>query len=92
MDPSIKNIVEYNAVIGLLTKYLANDVSHIRLYLDSYLVVHQLNQVYTIWNPPIIRTFRRVHLLERYFEQVSYHHIPRHLNTVADSLENFVLD
>ena len=25
-------------------------------------------------------------------EQISYHHILRHLNTVADSLANFVLD
>ena len=36
------NILEYHAVIGLLTKSLANDMSQNRVYLDSELVLHQL--------------------------------------------------
>ena len=30
-----KNLVEYHAMIGLLTEALANDVGQIRVYLDS---------------------------------------------------------
>ena len=41
--PSTKNLVEYQAMIGLLTESLANDVREIRVYLDSELVVQQLN-------------------------------------------------
>ena len=92
LGPSTNNITEYHAVIGLLTKSLANDVREIRVYLDSELVVHQLNQFYTIHNPILLHTFRRVRILERYFEQVSYQHIQRQLNVVANSLENFILD
>ena len=48
LGPTTNNISEYHAVIGLLTEDLANDVSQIRVYLDSGLVVHQLNRAYTI--------------------------------------------
>ena len=34
------NLAEYHAVIGLLTEYLTSNVSQIRVYLDSELVVH----------------------------------------------------
>ena len=92
LGPSTNNLAEYQAVVGLLTEALANDVRGIWVYLDSELVVQQLNQVYTIRNPLLLHTFRRVCFLERYFEQVTYQHIPRHLNVVADSLANYVLD
>ena len=81
------NLAEYRVVIGLLTESLANDIRQIRVYLDLELVVHQLNRINTVCNP-----FRRVRILERYFEWVSYQHITIHLNIVADSLANFVLD
>ena len=92
LGPSTNNLTEYHAVIGLLMKPLTNDVREIRVYLDSELVVHQLNQVYTIRNPLPLRTLRRVRILERSFEQVSYQNISIHLNVVADSLANFFLD
>ena len=48
LGPSTNNLAEYQAVIGLLMEALANDVREIRVYLDSELVVQQLNRVYTI--------------------------------------------
>ena len=48
LSPSTNNPTEYQAMIVLLTEALANDVREIRVYLDSKLVVHQLNRVYTI--------------------------------------------
>ena len=91
MGPHMNNLVEYQAVVGLLTEALAFDVREIRVYLDSELVFQQLNRVYTIRNPSLLRTFQRFRLIERSFEQVTYEHISRHLNAVADSLANYVL-
>ena len=91
LGPSTNNLEEYQAVVGLLTEALDFDVREIRVYLDSELVVQQLNRVYTIRNPMLLHTFWRVRLLERYFEQVTYQHILRHLNAMADSLANYVL-
>ena len=48
LGPSTNNLAEYHAVIGLLTEDLASDVSEIRSYLDSELVVQQLNRVYNV--------------------------------------------
>ena len=92
LGPSTNKLAEYQVVVALLTEALANDVREIRVCLDSELVVQQLNQVYTIRNPLLLHTFQRVRLLERSFEQVTYQHIPRHLNAVVDSLANYVLD
>ena len=39
LGPSTNNVAEYQAVIGLLTKALVNDVRKIRVYLDFELVV-----------------------------------------------------
>ena len=64
---STNNLVEYHAVIGLMIEALANDVREIKVYLDSELVVQQLDRVYTIRNPMLLHTFRRVRLLERSF-------------------------
>ena len=57
LAPSTSNLAEYQAMVRLLTEALANDVREIRVYLDSELVVQQLNQVYTIRNPLLLRTF-----------------------------------
>ena len=43
LGPSTNNLVEYHAMIGLLTEALANEGREIRVYLDSELIVQQLN-------------------------------------------------
>ena len=57
LGPSTNNLAKYHAVIGLLMEALDSDVREIRVYLDSKLVVQQLNQVYIIRNPLLLRTF-----------------------------------
>ena len=54
LGPSTNNLANYQAVIRFLTEALDNDVREIRVYLDSELVVQQLNQVYTIRNPMLL--------------------------------------
>ena len=48
LGPTTNNIEDYHALNGLLTKSIANDVIYIRVYLDSELIIHQLNRVYSI--------------------------------------------
>ena len=48
LGPTTNNLEDYHALNGLLTKSIANDVSYIRVYLDSELIIHQLNRVYSI--------------------------------------------
>ena len=92
IGPATNNMVEYRAVIGLLTEAASQDVRNLVVLMDSQLVVCHLNHVYTIRNHVLLLLFRRVPLLERSFETITYRHIPREHNVVADSLANYILD
>jgi ribonuclease HI len=48
LGPTTNNMVEYHAVIGLLTQASSLGISRIIVNLDSQLVVYQLNQIYAI--------------------------------------------
>jgi hypothetical protein len=85
-------MVEYQVVIGILTKASSLAIFRIIINLDSQLVVCHLNRVYAIRNPIILYLHLRVLHLERMFEFIEYRHIPRELNTILDSLENYILD
>ena len=90
--PTTNNIIEYEVVISLLTEAASQDVRDLVVLMDSQLVVCHLNHVYTIRNPMLFRLFWRVCLLERSFGTITYRHIPREHNVVADSLANYFLD
>ena len=86
------NMAEYHAVIGLLTQAFSLGISGIIIYLDSQLVVYQLNCIYAIRSPILLRLHLQVRRLERMFDYIEYRHIPRELNSVSDSLANYIMD
>jgi ribonuclease HI len=88
----INNILEYSAVIGLLTDAISFGICHLIVRLDSQLMVMQLRNIYSLRIPTLLRVYLRIHLLERNFDYIEYQHIPRYLNTLTDALENYVLD
>jgi ribonuclease HI len=92
LGPATNNVAEYHVVIGLLTEASSLGISQLIINLDSQLVVHQLNRIYTICNPVFLRLFLRVHCLERSFDFIEYRHISRELNTITYSLANYMLD
>ena len=92
IGPATNKIAEYEVVTGLLTETASQDVRDLVVLMDSQLVVCHLNHVYTIRNLVLLHLFWRVHLLERSFETITYRHIPRKHNVVADSLANYILD
>jgi len=55
-------------------------------------VVSQLNRVYQVRDPVLLRKVLRVRLWERHFEFITYIHIPREFNSLADSLANSVIE
>jgi ribonuclease HI len=85
-------MVEYHAVIRLLTQASSLGISRIIVYLDSQLVVCQLNRIYTIRSPILLHLHLQVRRLERMFDYIEYRHFPRELNSVSDSLANYIMD
>jgi ribonuclease HI len=85
------NVVEYNTMIEFLHDALLHGISHLQFYLDVELVVSQLNGFYRVYDPTLHRRFLRVHLLECFFDYITYIHVPRRLNQITDTLANQVL-
>jgi ribonuclease HI len=92
LGPATNNMAEYHAVIRLLTQASSLGISRIIIYLDSQLVVYQLNRIYAIRSPILLRLHLQVRRLERMFDYIEYRHIPRELNSVSDSLANYIMD
>jgi len=89
---STNNIVEYNALVELLSDAISLGICQIIITLDSQLVVLQIKNVYIVRNPTIHRIFLRVCLLEIHFDYIQYQHNSRNFNTLIDSLANYVLN
>jgi len=92
LGPTTNNVAEYQAAIGLMTEALSSGILQLIIYLDSQLVVSQLNGIYSIHDPMLLRSFQRIRLLGRSFTYICFCYIPKQFNSVADSLANFMLD
>jgi ribonuclease HI len=92
LEPSTNNVVEYSVVIELLCDTISHGVQYLKVCLDSQLVVCQLNNSYRVRYPTLLQRFLWVRLLERYFDFLTYSHIPRISNQVFDAYANYILD
>ena len=70
--PSSNNVTEYSVMIELLRDAISHGIRSLEVHLELQLVVSQLNGVYRIRDPTLLRRFLRVRLLERKFETVTY--------------------
>ena len=92
LQPSSNNVAEYSAIIELLRDAISHGILSLEVYLDSELIVSQLNGLYHVRDLMLLRRFLCVRLLERQFDNITYIHVPRINNQVADSYANYVLD
>ena len=92
MWPYSNNVVEYSVVIMLLRDAISHGILSLEVCLDLELVVSQLNGLYHVRDLMLLRRFLCVILLERQFDNITYIHIPRINNQVANSYANYVLD
>lgn len=88
------NFAEYTALIESLNYCVNNNlnIEDIEYYLDSQLVVNQLNGIYRVKDENIKKLFITVQTLLKTFKQISFSHIPREKNKEADKLVNEALD
>lgn len=86
------NIAEYTALITGLNTCRELKVSKIECFLDSELVVKQLNGIYKVKDEKMMTLFLEVQLLIKDFEEVTFTHVLRAKNKLADTLVNKALD
>ena len=92
LQSSSNNVAEYSAIIELLQDAISHGVLSLEVRLDSQLLVSQLNGLYRIRDLTLLRRLLHVRLLERQFDNITYIHVPRIFNQVANSYANYVLD
>ena len=70
---------------------IAHGITCLEVRINSQLVVSQLNEVYYVRHPTILRHFLRIRLLEIHFEHIAYNHIPRNQNKITKTYANYIL-
>ena len=95
LGTSTNNVAEYTAVL-LSLEWLEKNETVAKtedFYLDSLLVVNQLNGLFKIKNTTLLEIARRIKTKISVFPgTITFQHIRREKNTHADSLVNRALD
>ena len=86
------NQAEYHGVRIGLEKALEMKVKTVDFRLDSMLVVNQLNGIYTIKNRELWPVHERIAELVTHFERVTFTHVKREFNQLADGMVNKILN
>jgi ribonuclease HI len=86
------NIAEYQALILGLGEALGRGATVISIYLDSELIVRQIQGVYRVKNPTLKPLMADVRALLDRFDTWQVAHVPRSENAVADKLANEAID
>ena len=86
------NVAEYLGLIAALEYCVENKVNNVRLFLDSLLVVQQVNMEYKVKSKKLQTHYEKSLKLIEQIEDIEIHHIRREFNSRADQLANEALD
>jgi len=86
------NIAEYRALILGLETALERGAAVISIYLDSELLVRQIQGIYRVKNPDLKPLMLEIRDLLDRFETWKIEHVPRNKNALADGLANEAID
>jgi len=86
------NQAEYKALIAGLTKAKELGACELTVFLDSELVVKQLNREYRVKDKDLAPLFVQVYNISLGFKKIVFKHIFREKNELADKLVNLALD
>ncbi|MFH0830877.1 MAG: ribonuclease HI family protein [Parcubacteria group bacterium] len=86
------NYAEYSAVIYALKEAKRLGAKKVTCRLDSELVVRQLAGEYRVRNKGLIPLFDEVKRLACDFAEISFSHVRREQNKLADRMVNSILD
>ena len=88
------NYAEYKALILALRELIKLNLTNeeVRVYADSKLMVEQVNGSWKVKNENIKPLYKEVLQLKNEFGNISFTHVDRSLNKLADALANKALD
>jgi len=86
------NVAEYQALIEGLKYCILNSIDVVEIFLDSKLVVEQMNKNYKVKSENLINLFNEAQQLTSKIRSIELTHIRREYNKRADELANKALD
>jgi ribonuclease HI len=86
------NQAEYHSLKGGLEAALAMGVRKVHVHMDSLLVINQMKGIYKVKNRDLWPIHQAIKDLLPSFEQVTFTHVPREFNKLADGMVNETLD
>ncbi|HSW85430.1 MAG TPA: reverse transcriptase-like protein [Candidatus Saccharimonadales bacterium] len=86
------NQAEYTSLKLALEECLKMQVKEVQVYMDSLLVVNQLNRIFKVRNRDLWPLHDAIQKLASKFEKISFSHVPREFNKLADAAVNRALD
>jgi ribonuclease HI len=91
LGKSTNNIAEYMGVYAGVLKAKELGAIELQIYLDSQLIVRQLNGQYQVKQPELIKIYDKL-MIELKDIKWTVKHIPRKQNAEADAIVNMVLN
>jgi len=92
LDNGTNNEAEYRALVRGLEAAADLGVKRLEIFLDSELVVRQLNGTYKVRNPRLRSLFDQAMSRLQRFDDYAIFHVGRELNQQADRLANEAID
>jgi ribonuclease HI/pterin-4a-carbinolamine dehydratase len=86
------NQAEYTALKLALEECVKMGVKQVQVYMDSLLVVNQMKGIFKVKNRDLWPIHDAIKTLATKFEKVSFSHVPREFNKLADAAVNRALD
>ena len=86
------NEAEYQALIDALNYCIENSIKEIEVFLDSNLVVEQVNKNFKVKAGNLKTLNSKVESMVKEFKHIEFKHVYREENKRADQLANMALD
>ena len=86
------NVAEYLGLIAALEYCVEKKINDVKIFLDSLLVVQQVNMEYKVKSKKLQTHYENSLKLIDQIENIEIHHIRREFNSRADQLANQALD
>lgn len=92
LGETTNNQAEYQALQEGLALAQNSGVKELEVYMDSELIVKQINGLYKIKNPDLKLLYDDIKNKSAGFSKITFTHVPRTMNKLADALVNETLD
>lgn len=92
LGKTTNNQAEYHALKLGLEKAQEMNAQSVDVYMDSQLVINQMKGIYKVKNRELLPVHLAIKDLADRFDSVTYTHVPRELNKLADGMVNEILD